>query len=200
MSGENKSDAVVKSKGCAPEEMRRKLRCLLELLNEAQLWSHDFPEIAADLKICIDHAEHKLRQFTDLHPSGAGGSFPETRSGNGGYQDTFFLERLRQLINHHIHESSLDVSFLAKSLHMSCSSLYRKIRATSGMSGMDFLTDCRMNHAARLLSSGTYLVKEVSGMAGFRDARYFSTRFKKHFRQTPTEYRRKSVVPVHSIL
>ena len=50
--------------------------------------------------------------------------------------------------------------------------------------------DKRMEYAADLLKSTSHKVAEISGMAGFENAEYFSSLFKTKFGTTPTQYRK----------
>jgi CheY-like chemotaxis protein len=102
--------------------------------------------------------------------------------------DEIFLHRVIKYVEDNIDDPSLDIAGLASELNMSSSNLYRKVKSITGMSSIDFVINHKMKFAAHLLLSGTYSVKEVAYMVGFTDARYFSTRFKKYFSCTPTEY------------
>jgi|GEM_PF-3555597 len=102
--------------------------------------------------------------------------------------DEKFLHHVIKFVEDHIDDPQLDISGLAEELNMSASSLYRKIKSITGMSSIDFVINHKMKYAAHLLLAGKYAVKEIAFMVGFTDARYFSTRFKKYFQYTPTEY------------
>jgi YesN/AraC family two-component response regulator len=102
--------------------------------------------------------------------------------------DEKFLHHIINYIEENIDDPNLDIAALANELNMSSSNLYRKIKSITGMSSIDFVINHKMKYAAHLLLAGTYSVKEVAYMIGFTDARYFSTRFKKYFHYTPTEY------------
>jgi DNA-binding response OmpR family regulator len=107
--------------------------------------------------------------------------------------DEKFLSDLIRYIEDHIEDAELDISVLASELNMSSSNLYRKIKSITGMSSIDFVTNHKMKYAAHLLLSNRYSVKAVAYMVGFADSRYFSTRFKKYFHATPTEYKERFV-------
>ncbi len=51
-----------------------------------------------------------------------------------------------------------------------------------------YLSEYRLKKACEFLQQSEYKISEVSDMVGFKDARYFSTIFKKSFDMTPLEY------------
>ena len=59
----------------------------------------------------------------------------------------------------------------------------------TGQTVMEFLTDCRLAEAKRLLADPVVPVKEVGYRIGYQDPNYFTRVFKKVTGQTPTEYR-----------
>jgi AraC-like DNA-binding protein len=73
-------------------------------------------------------------------------------------------------------------------MNASSSLLYKKIKALTDQSPVDFIKAVRLNHALELLQSRKYTVTEVSEFCGFSSVGYFSTAFKKHFGKSPTEF------------
>ena len=175
------------------DDLQRHFCGMLDLLRNI-FFTHDSLQIKPHLLQCIQSVEEMLR----LVVAEESGKYEHAvrHSVNlkgGGHVNTYypriaFLDHMHRFIDDHIHEPGLDISALARALNMSNSNLYRKIRTVYRMSASAFLTAYKMNHAAGLLASGSYSVKEVSAMIGFKDARYFSTCFKKHFNLTPTAY------------
>ena len=51
-----------------------------------------------------------------------------------------------------------------------------------------FLTDYKMEHARKLLDSGTYKVNEVGFMVGYSNSSHFIAAFKRKFGITPKKY------------
>lgn len=68
----------------------------------------------------------------------------------------------------------------------------RKFRETTGMSFSDYVKSCRIRHACVLLEETNLSVREISGLAGYRDALYFSRVFKNTMLVSPLEYRNKA--------
>jgi AraC-like DNA-binding protein len=62
----------------------------------------------------------------------------------------------------HIGNTSLSIEFLAEQLHMSRSSLYRKIRATSSYSPYEIIEQVRLKRAAALMHEGRFKINEIA--------------------------------------
>lgn len=75
----------------------------------------------------------------------------------------------------------------ASALALSQSLLYKKIKALTNLSVVEFIREIRLNHAMELLRGGEHNVTEVSELCGFSSPAYFSKVFKEHFGKTPTE-------------
>lgn len=67
--------------------------------------------------------------------------------------------------------------------------LYQKLNDLTGMSIKEFILDIRLKRASQLLSESDYTVAEISAMTGFANPKYFSVCFKRHFGQSPTEFK-----------
>jgi AraC-like DNA-binding protein len=82
----------------------------------------------------------------------------------------------------------LNVTMLAEKVHLSHSTLYRKIQSISGVSPNEFIRNIRINEAARLISNTDLSITEILAIVGFNDHSYFTRCFKKKFNKTPKEY------------
>ncbi len=67
--------------------------------------------------------------------------------------------------------------------------LYQKITELTGMSIKEFILDIRLKRAGQLLRESDCTIAEISTMTGFSNPKYFSVCFKRHFSQTPTEFK-----------
>ncbi len=80
--------------------------------------------------------------------------------------DAEFLARLEEIVMKHIDSDKLDVGFIADKMCMSHSTLYRKIKAVTGLSVARLVRRHRARKAAELLGSGKYTVSEIAFMLG----------------------------------
>jgi AraC-like DNA-binding protein len=70
--------------------------------------------------------------------------------------------------------------------------LARVTRGTYGLTPTELVTDLRMRHAARLLTTTTDSVARIARRVGIADPAYFSARFRAATSVSPTEYRDRS--------
>lgn len=94
-------------------------------------------------------------------------------------------------VQHHLDDESLNVEKLAEVACVSVSSLFKKMKATIGVSPNEFILLSRLKKASDLLSNEKLSIEQVSIMVGFRSHAYFSTCFKKQFGVSPKSYREK---------
>ena len=104
--------------------------------------------------------------------------------------DEAFLTRLNDYLNNHLADHSLSVEQLAGEMNMSLSTFYRKVKAVTSLSPVDYIRLCRLRQGAKLLAEGRYRVKEVADLLGFTSTAYFTTLFMRQFGMTPTDFMR----------
>ena len=104
-------------------------------------------------------------------------------------QPELFVERARQFVLDHLEDEDYDREALAADMGSSSSTLYNKLRAINGMNVSAFIRDIRMQEAKRIATTTPDIrISDLAYRVGFRDPRYFSTCFKKHFGMQPTEF------------
>ncbi|MDE5585211.1 MAG: helix-turn-helix domain-containing protein, partial [Muribaculaceae bacterium] len=101
--------------------------------------------------------------------------------------DEAFLARAMECVRQNITNESFGKGEFASAMVISQSLLYKKIKAITDMSVVEFIRSIRLNHAMTLLRSGKYNVTEVSEMCGFSSSAYFSRVFKDGFGKSPSE-------------
>ena len=104
--------------------------------------------------------------------------------------DKEFLEKVTEIVQENLSSSSFDVVQLADILAMSKSSLYRKIKAITGLSPVEFIRNIRLKQGVNLLKNKSVTVSEVAYACGFSNPKYFATCFKDEFGITPKEYQK----------
>ncbi|MBQ9660934.1 MAG: response regulator [Bacteroidales bacterium] len=103
--------------------------------------------------------------------------------------DNEFLEQYTRFVLDHIGDERIDIASLAGQFAMSQSTLYRKVKAVSGLSPNELIRNIRLDKAADLLKNPQLSVSEISWQVGFGSPVYFRTCFKERFGKTPSEYR-----------
>lgn len=104
--------------------------------------------------------------------------------------DQEFFDRLNGLIEKSI-GGETDVTSIAYDMAMSSSNLYRKMKAMTGLSTVEYIRRFKMHYAERLLLEGRYSISEVAFMVGMSSTAYFRRCFKAEFGDIPSEYIRK---------
>ena len=103
--------------------------------------------------------------------------------------DEEFLNRALSFVYSHIEDEDYDRDSLAAEMGTSTSTLYNKLRSITGLNVSSFIRDIRMKEASRLAEENPNIrVSDLAYRVGFKDPRYFSTCFKKHFGMQPKEY------------
>ena len=93
-------------------------------------------------------------------------------------------------IEENFNNKNLSLAAVADHLNTSVYVATRLCKETTGKNFKEYVMDKRMEYAADLLKSTSHKVAEISGMAGFENAEYFSSLFKTKFGTTPTQYRK----------
>lgn len=105
-----------------------------------------------------------------------------------GKADKEFLERLDGLISGSLPGENVDVNFISGALCMSSSTLYRKVKAITGLSPNEYIRKTKMHIAEKLIVEGQLTMSEVAYKVGINSAAYFRQCFKDEFGMLPSEY------------
>lgn len=93
------------------------------------------------------------------------------------------------LIEAHFQEGQLNVNWLAEKLKVNRSSLSRVFHEKSGITIIDYIIACRMQHSLFLLKETDMTVAEISDECGYSHSDYFSKAFRKNMGKSPREFR-----------
>lgn len=113
---------------------------------------------------------------------------PYPQDTNGlSHLDALFLQKLYTEIDNNLSNDSLGIPMLCDRLGMSTSTLYRKIKSLTGISGNMLIRTRRLNHAAEMLRQGA-TVSEAAYASGFGDLSYFRTCFTHQYGMAPSDF------------
>ena len=104
--------------------------------------------------------------------------------------DQEFFDKLNKLIEENI-SGDVDVNLIASNLAVSTSTLYRKMKALTGISTNEYVRKYKMHYAEHLLLEGKYSISEISFMVGMNSVAYFRRCFKAEYGEIPSEYLKK---------
>ena len=137
----------------------------------------------SDLKLRIENIIENRQRIQE------GQQLPEEQQKREPTPEELFLSRATKCVFDHLDDDSYDRDAMAADMGASASTLYNKLRAVTGMNVSTFIRDIRMKEAQRIARENpTIRVSDLAYRVGFRDPRYFSTCFKKHFGLQPTEF------------
>lgn len=105
--------------------------------------------------------------------------------------DQRLLKKITEAIEQHMIDSDFNVTTLQETIGVGGKQLYRKLKAMTGMTPVEYIRNMRMKKAALMLNEGKFSVSEVMYTVGFSNSSYFSKCFSKAFGMTPTEYMKK---------
>jgi AraC-like DNA-binding protein len=97
-----------------------------------------------------------------------------------------FVNKARRLIEKNISDSSLDTEKLSEMMHVSKSTLYRKVKSGSGLTPSELIRSTRLSMSVDLI--GNVNVNSISDLAfevGYNNPKYFSRCFRLRFGRTP---------------
>ena len=102
--------------------------------------------------------------------------------------DKRLLDQITKVVEENMVDSNFNVTMLQEKMGMGNKQLYRKVKALTGQTPVEYIRDMRLRKAAMLLKAGKFSVSEVMYTVGFSNSSYFSKCFNKAFGMTPTEY------------
>ncbi|MCK6691864.1 MAG: ATP-binding protein [Thermoanaerobaculia bacterium] len=100
-----------------------------------------------------------------------------------------FVQKVREVVEAHLDDSSFDVEQLCRQMAMSHSQLHRKLSALTGLAATRFIRQVRLNKAKELLRDPALKITSVAYDTGFSDPGYFGRVFRQEFGVSPQEWR-----------
>ena len=137
--------------------------------------------LRANISSLFKNRDIAYKQFTDS-------PLTHFNSVNTSKMDEEFMEKLHGIVMKHMAEQDLSIETLTSLIGTSKSTLYRKVKANTGLNINEYIRLCRLKQAAEMLSSQKYRVNEVAYMVGFSSPSYFATSFQKQFNISPSAF------------
>ena len=175
-----------------------------EILEQVQARMKFYANLADELKNAaahrsFDEVNHLVVSNLDVNASGSESESAMIVNFNGQQTtpeveidelDKKLLDEIKETIEENMVDSDFNVSVLQEKMGMGNKQLYRKLKAITGQTPVEYIRDMRMQKAAKLLKAGKFSVSEVMYTVGFSNSSYFSKCFSKAFGMTPTEFMR----------
>lgn len=102
--------------------------------------------------------------------------------------DKEFILKLTQVVDENLVENDLSITFLTEKMNMTSSTLYRKIKGLTGLSGNEFIRKYRLQKSLKFMKEDGYNISETAYACGFNGSGYFRSCFKQEFGISPSEY------------
>lgn len=140
-----------------------------------------------------EHLDKQMRQLIlqQLRERRHGGSGAiAVPKGGEQVEKELLLKKLHDCLDEHARHKGLNVDLLAKLMHMSRPTLYRKLKTLTDHTPNEIINEARLKKAADLLAAGEHRVFEVARMLGYTSQSSFGKLFLKQFKVTPATYQR----------
>jgi len=102
--------------------------------------------------------------------------------------DDEFLKKLTTFIEDNLTDTNLNVDQLADCVALSKVQTYRKVKAITGLSIVEFVRTVRLKKAVKLVLEKRLSYTEIAYETGFSSPSYFTRCFHDHFGKTPSEF------------
>jgi signal transduction histidine kinase/ligand-binding sensor domain-containing protein/DNA-binding response OmpR family regulator len=102
--------------------------------------------------------------------------------------DQKFIQKAIDYIILNIADNTLDVEELSQALNLSRSNVYRKIKALTGKTIVEFIRIIRLKQAIKLMEAKKYSLAEVAYLTGFTSPSYFTKSFKEQYGKPPSDF------------
>jgi AraC-like DNA-binding protein len=103
-------------------------------------------------------------------------------------KDKLFLQKVLQIIEKNMDQTSFTMEQFSKELGISRVHLHRKLKTLIDQSASEFIRSIRLKRAAYLLQQRTGSVSEIAYISGYNNLSYFTRCFKAQYGVTPSEY------------
>lgn len=107
-------------------------------------------------------------------------------------EDNYLIWDIQEAVKENFSDPDLDVGVLAQRFNMSPAYLGRMFIEQTGMKLTDYIVEKRLTFACNELQNSRLSVKEIAGLAGYRDPGYFNKVFRRKMGVTPKEYRERN--------
>ncbi len=102
--------------------------------------------------------------------------------------DQLFIQKAIDYIILNISDNNLNVEGLAVAMNMSRSNVYRKIKALTGKTIIEFIRIIRLKQAIKLMETNKFTLAEIAYQTGFTSPAYFTKSFKNQYGKPPSDY------------
>ena len=99
------------------------------------------------------------------------------------------VDLVEKIVRDHLDED-ISLDYVASKVYLSPKYLSRLFKEEKGLNFTQFVNDCKMEEASRLLANTDKTLEEIIAVIGFNSTNYFIKKFKESYDVTPAQYRR----------
>lgn len=103
-----------------------------------------------------------------------------------------YVERVAAFVRASIGSQKLTLAQAARHVHLHPGHLSEVFKKETGSNFSDFLVKQKLERAREMLKDPSVKISDISRSLGYEDIKYFSQLFRKHYGQTPSEYRKQA--------
>lgn len=141
-----------------------------------------------DLKLLQTQVSNLIRSRKDLYARFSQDVYIMARKQSGNKLDHTFLQRTIDYILDNITDSKLNIESLSSHHNMSHRNFYRKIKALTGNTVVEFIKIVRLKQALKLMNTQQHNLSEVAYLTGFTSPSYFTKNFREFYGKPPSEF------------
>lgn len=138
------------------------------------------------LKTRVDNLIEAQRRIVEKFQTDGGVVVPKNVVKNP--LDEKFLNKVIESIKANMSNEDLSVEELGSMVAMSRSNLFRKLKAITGQTPIEFIYYIRLKYAMELLLERKLSISEIAYEVGFKNPSSFTKSFKKQFGKSPREF------------
>lgn len=159
-----------------------------------------FEELEARIHALLTNREKIKEKFTkDSTPLISAENDIKGDDSHYSNPDIEFVRRVKELFLEHLTDSEYNREKLATDMAVSSTTLYNKVKATTGQTVVSYLTTIRLEEAKRIIKTEPEVAMgEVSLRIGFNSPKYFSKCFKKEYGIYPKDYAKEVKSKIYS--
>lgn len=115
----------------------------------------------------------------------------------GNHTDAI-IDYVKSMIQNQLHDANLSLNKIANDLNLSPSYISVIFRNSSGENISTYITRTRLEKAQCLLKNAHLSIYDIANKLGYIDSNYFAKVFKQKYDITPSQYRSRSLLDIHS--
>lgn len=140
------------------------------------------------LKLLQTQIANMIQSRKELYARFSQDVYIMARKQSGNEVDLSFLQNTIGFIIENITSNNLNLESLSGHHCMSHRNFYRKIKALTGNTVVEFVKIVRLKQALKLMESQKYSLSEISYKTGFSSPSYFTKNFREFYGKPPSDY------------